>query len=165
MAFGQHVVAGDHAGEEQRPGDGREDPGPLPLGGVQPRQDERPDLVEPVGAGGHDGDHPAQLELEQQRAGDVVDDRLGLDRCPQPLTRVVVGDQDELEELFVEEQGDPERHDHDQRRAQQPRAQLAQVVGQGHPAIGTDRVLGPASEEAGQTLDQGRGWIRRSRRG
>ena len=81
-ALGQHVVADGDAGEEERAGDGREDPRPLPLAGVQAGHDEGPDLVEPERAGRDHRDHAAQLELQQQRPGDAVDARLGVDVLP-----------------------------------------------------------------------------------
>ena len=72
----------------------------------------------------------------------------------QVLPRLLVGVQDQLVEVVVEEQRHDERDDQDERRPDDPGAQLAQVVGQRHPAVRADRVLRASPEEPGEALDQ-----------
>ena len=70
---------------------------------VQPGQHERPDLVEPVRARRDQRDHAAQLHLQQQTAGGVVDHDLGAGAAAaELLLGLVVGVLDELEQLVVE---------------------------------------------------------------
>jgi hypothetical protein len=58
---------------------------PLAFGAVHARQDERPELVDPVGAAGHDGSRTAELELHQEGTARSGDDRLRRDVCPELL--------------------------------------------------------------------------------
>ena len=59
----------------------------------------------------------------------------------------------ELEELVVEEDGDQEEDDEDQRGADQPCAQLTEVVRKRHPAVGADGIVRLAAQNVDDTDD------------
>ena len=113
---------------------------------------KRPDLVEPVGAGDHDGRHAAQLELEQQRAGGALDVRRRLDLLAERVAGVVVGREHQLEQLRRRRTATTtEDDDQEERRPDQPGPQLAEVVGEGHPPVRADRVCRSSPEQVEQT--------------
>jgi hypothetical protein len=92
-------------------------------------------------------DHAAKLELQHQRPADPADRRLGVDVLAQGLSGVVVGLQHQLEDLVEEEQRDDHAEQEDHRTLEQAGAELTEVVGQRHPAVRADGVVGPPREE------------------
>ena len=117
-ALGQHVVAERDPDDEQRAGDGGEQPGPLALVGVQPGHDERPDLVEPVRGGQHRS-RRAPHSLSWSISGPPTPLMVGWS-CGVPASSCAAacryGSRRQVEELVVEEQRDDDRDDQHQRR-------------------------------------------------
>jgi hypothetical protein len=111
---------------------------------VQPRRDERPQLVEPDRRHDDHADPQRDLHLEDEQVGDAelheralpVLGHHAVDGHP-AAHQVAVGVLDRLQRpLGQEEPADDESRDNAQGRLEQPAAQLTQVLQQGHGAVG-----------------------------
>jgi hypothetical protein len=112
---------------------------------VQCRQDERPDLPEPDGAGTEDARDEGDLQLELEGPADPGEDRRGLDPTVSQLRPdLVVGAGEDSEDLVVEEPRDDRAEHNGQHALDQTVPQLTQMFHERHrAALGRGRRAAP----------------------